>query len=163
MRLDLPQDLVGLLQDMGYNWPEADEEKLFDLGRTWLEFAPKLSPAADLADAAAKRVWAENTGDAVDAFKAKWTHPDSGLAALRDSVSGTQMVGPLLMVAAAVVLALKINVIVQLTLLAIDIAEAIAGAPETGGASLLQIPVVKEITGRLVNILISLALEQILG
>src|SRR5256885_11421180 len=163
MGLQLPGELVTLLQDLGYNWPEADEEKLFDLGNLWLDFAPQLAPIADRAGAGAQRVWTENQGDAVDAFRDKWTAADGALASLRDSANGAQLMGPLLMVAAAVVLALKINVIVQLTLLAIEIFEAIATAAPTFGASLLEIPVFKEITNRLVNLLISMAMDAILG
>lgn len=162
MGLQLPGELVHLLQDLGYNWPEADEEKLFELGSTWMGFAPSLSPIADQADAAAQQVLGQQ-GDAIDAFRAKWTAEDAPLASLRDSITGAELVGPLLMVVAGVVLALKINVIVQLVTLAIEIAQAIATAAPTFGASLLEIPVFKEITNRLVNLVISLAIEQILG
>lgn len=163
MGLQLPGELVTILQDLGFNWPEADEEKLFDLGNQWMQFAPQLGPIADRADVAARSVWESNQGEAVEAFRAKWSAPDSAPAALRDSLTGTSMMGPLLIVTAAVVLALKINVIVQLTLLVIEIVEAIATAAPTFGASLLEIPVFKEITGRLVNLLIGLATDQILG
>jgi len=163
MGLQLPGELVTLLQDLGYNWPEADEEKLFDLGEVWMGFSGQLDPAAQRANAAAAQVWNGNQGDAINAFKAKWSADDSPGKSLADSVTGAEMVGPLLMVAAGVVLALKINVIVQLVTLAIEIAEALATAVPTFGASLLEIPVFKEITNRLVNLLISLATEAILG
>jgi hypothetical protein len=163
MGLQLPGELVTLLQDLGYNWPEADEEKLFDLAMAWNEFAPRLDPLADRLDAAAKRVWTENSGDAVNAFRERWVGEDAPLASLRAAATGAEVVGPVLIVVAAVVLALKINVIVQLTVLAIEIIEAIATAAPTFGASLLEIPVFKEITNRLVNLLISLATEAILG
>jgi hypothetical protein len=163
MGLMLPGELVTLLQDLGYNWPEADEEKLFDLGNLWIGFAGQLAPFAEQADAAAAKVWNQNTGDAVAAFQTHWQAPDSAVSSLRDSVTGAQMVGPLVIVAAAVVLALKINVIVQLVILAIEIIEALATAGPTFGASLLEIPVFKEITNRLINLVISLATDAILG
>ena len=163
MGLQLPGELVTLLQDLGYNWPEADEQKLFELAMAWTEFAPRLDPIADQLDAAARRVWTDNSGDAVSAFRDKWTADGAPLASLRDAATGAEVVGPVLVVVAAVVLALKINVIVQLTLLAIEIIEAIATAAPTFGASLLEIPVFKEITNRLVNLVISLATEAILG
>jgi hypothetical protein len=128
-----------------------------------MQFAPQLGPIAERANAAARSVWEGNQGDAVDAFRAKWSAQESAPAALHDSLTGASMMGPLLIAAAAIVLALKINVIVQLTLLVIEIAEAIATAAPTFGASLLEIPVFKEITNRLVNLLISLATDQILG
>ena len=98
MGLQLPGALVTLLQDLGYNWPEADEEKLYDLGSMWMDFAPRLQPLADQVESGAQRVWTDNHGDAVDAFKAKWSAGDAPLASLKDSVTGAEMVGPLLMV-----------------------------------------------------------------
>jgi hypothetical protein len=163
MGLQLPGQLVTILQELGYNWPEADEEKLFDLGGAWLDFHPGLAPIVARLESAGQRVWSENMGDAVEAFRTTWTAEDGALASLRDSVGGTQMVGPLVMVAAAIVLALKINVIIQLTVLLIQIIQAIATAGPTFGASLLEIPVFKEITSRLVNLLIGMAMEAVLG
>jgi hypothetical protein len=163
MGLTLPGELVTLLQDLGYNWPEADEEKLFELGTAWEELAPKLQAVADRARITGQRVWNENHGDAVSAFQARFTSDDEALAALRDSVTGAQVVGPALMVVAAVVLTLKINVIVQLTTLAIEIIEALATSEVTFGASLLEIPVFKEVANRLVNLCINMATEAILG
>jgi hypothetical protein len=61
------------------------------------------------------------------------------------------------------VLALKINVIVQLTILLIEIIQAIATAAPTFGASLLEIPVFKKITDMAINLIISQAMEAILG
>jgi hypothetical protein len=163
MGLQLPGELATLLQELGYNWPEADEEKLFDLANIWLEFAPQLVPVADRAQSAAQRVWSGNQGDAIDAFRARFTAADSALASLRDGVTGAQVVGPALMVAAAVVLALKITVIVQLVILAIQIVQAIATAVATFGASLLEIPIFKILTGELIDLAIDMAIEAILG
>jgi hypothetical protein len=39
MGLQLPSELVSLLSMLGYNWPQADEEKLFEMGHAWLNFA----------------------------------------------------------------------------------------------------------------------------
>ncbi|WP_433650306.1 hypothetical protein ACQP2C_28230 [Micromonospora zamorensis] len=73
------------------------------------------------------------------------------------------MIGAGLMVCAGIVLALKINVIVQLTLLAIQIAQAVATAAVTFGASLLEIPIFKLITGALIDQLLNMATEAVLG
>jgi hypothetical protein len=163
MGLQLPGELIAILSELGYDWPEADEELLFELGNRWMELAPQLGPIAARADAAANQVFATNQGEAVEAFRAMWTADDSALASLQDSMNGASTMGPLLMVAAAVVLALKINVIIQLTLLVIAIAQAIATAVVTAGASLLEIPIFKELTRLLVDMLIGMAIEEILG
>jgi hypothetical protein len=54
-------------------------------------------------------------------------------------------------------------VIVQLVLLAIEVAQAIATAVATLGASLLEIPIFREITKLIVDQIVGLALNWILG
>jgi hypothetical protein len=163
MGLMLPGELVTVLQDLGYNWPEADEEALFDIAQRWMDFAPRLDAVASSAHAAVQPALAANSGEAIEAFARLWQAEDSPLASLRDAGTGAHTVGPLMVLISGVVLALKINVIVQLTVLVVEIAQAVATAPPTFGASLAEIPVFKEITSRLVNLLISLAVEQVLG
>ena len=34
--LDIPPELAGLLNELGYLWPEVDEVKLIELGQHWL-------------------------------------------------------------------------------------------------------------------------------
>lgn len=46
---------------------------------------------------------------------------------------------------------------------AIEIVQAIATAPETFGASLLEVPVFKKITDMAINFIINEAMEKILG
>lgn len=163
MGLQPPGEVVTLLQELGFNWPEADEEKLFELANVWLEFAPQLIQTSERVAAAAAQVWTGNTGQDVEAFRTAFTAEDAALASLRTGVTGAQVVGPALMVAAAAVLALKITVIVQITLLIIAIGQAIATAVVTFGASLLEIPIFKILTQELIDYALSLAMEQILG
>jgi hypothetical protein len=141
--MQLPGELVSLLSMLGYSWPEADEEKLFDLGNVWTRYAGTLSTAVQDADSAAQSVWQTNRGDAVTAFQRAWTDHEAPVANLRDGADGANLIGIGLMVAAGVVLVLKINMIVQLTLLAIEVAQVIATAGPTFGASLLEIPIFK--------------------
>ena len=68
-----------------------------------------------------------------------------------------------LFVYAAIVLVLKINAIIQLVFLAIAIAQAIAMAAATFGASLLQIPIVRQIVKEIIQYLIETAIWQIIG
>lgn len=80
-----------------------------------------------------------------------------------DTTNPTNIIGIGLIVAAGVVLALKIQVIVQLVLLAIQIAQAIATAVATFGASLLEIPIFKMITGMIIDQLIGMATDAVLN
>jgi hypothetical protein len=163
MGLQLPGELVSLLSMLGYTWPQADEEKLFEMGRAWMNFAGSFpEPLAD-AGAQAQRVWSANQGEAIEAFRTAWSDQDAPASSLRDGVTACNIIGAGLMVCGGIVLALKINVIVQLTMLAVAIAQAIATAAVTFGASLAEIPIFKEITRIIIDQLINLALEAILS
>lgn len=163
MGIDLPPELAGLLNDLGYTWPEVDEGDLFDLGQKWMTFAGTLGDIHGDAQAVAKQVISANSGSDIDSFMGKWEHEHAAPAVLRDGATGAQIVGAALMICAAVVLGLKVNVIVQLITLLMEIVSAIAEAVPTLGASLLEIPVFKELTGMLINLIVNLALNAILG
>lgn len=163
MGLQLPGGLATLLQDLGYNWPMSDEEKLFNMGNSWLGFTSKLDQPVGDANAHATKVWTDHKGEGVQAFANSWNAKDAPHTNLLDGKTGGTIIGAGLMICSGIVLALKINVIVQLVQLAIEIFEAIATAPETFGVSLAEIPVFKEITSRLVNLCISLAMNAVLG
>lgn len=163
MGLQLPGELVSLLQMLGYNWPEADEEKLFEMGNAWLEFGGRFAQPIGEAGSHAQAVWTDNQGEGIEAFRSAWESPDAPAPALEDGTTAADIVGAGLMVCAGIVLALKINVIVQLTILAVQIAQAIATAAVTFGASLLEIPIFKEIAGFIIDQIIGMALEAILN
>ena len=82
---------------------------------------------------------------------------------LRDVRVANILRGLSLTIAAGVVLALKVQVIVQLVMLAFQIAQAIATAAVTFGASLVQIPIFKTITGIIVDQLIGMAIDMVLN
>jgi hypothetical protein len=159
----LPPELSGLLNTLGFNWPESDEGKLFDLGGLWSGFADRLGPAAADADGQAQQVLGANSGAAIDKFKEFWTSGESPKQNLDDGASASSLVGAGLYVCAGVVVALKIAVVVQLAMLAIQIAQAIATAVPTLGASLLEIPIFKEITSILLDQALDLAISQVLS
>jgi|SRR6266487_1458209 len=161
MGMQLPGELVSLLGMLGYTWPQADEEKLLEMGQSWMRFGSGLPEPVGQAQTHAERVWSDNQGSAVAAFQGAWTGGDAPKGNLDDAAAAATMVGTGLMVCAGIVLALKINVIVQLTLLAAEIAQAIATAVPTAGASLLEIPIFKQITGMIIDQLINVALDAV--
>jgi hypothetical protein len=163
MGLMIPGELAGLLEELGYTWPNTDEQKLFQLGQAWMEHGGKVDGVVQAASGAAGTVLAGNRGDAIEAFKERWEAERSALRVAENGRDGAQVIGASLFVCAAIVLALKINVIVQLTILLIQIIQAIATAAVTFGASLLEIPVFKKLADIAINIIISRAMEAILG
>ncbi|MGH3390212.1 MAG: hypothetical protein ACRDOO_15195 [Actinomadura sp.] len=163
MGLQLPGELTSLLSMLGYTWPQADETKLFEMGGAWLGFAGKHAGSLGEVDTHAQQVWTDNRAEAIEAFRSEWNREDAPKRNLEDFATAANIIGAGLMVCAGIVLALKINVIVQLVLLAIQIAQAIATAVVTFGASLLEIPIFKMITGVILDQLIDMALQAILN
>ncbi|WNV87850.1 hypothetical protein [Umezawaea sp. Da 62-37] len=159
----LPPELSGLLNALGFNWPESDEGKLFELGGMWTGFSERLGPAAAQADAQAMQVLSANSGEAIEKFKAFWTDGEAPKQNLDDGATASSLVGAGLYICAGVVIALKVVCVVQLVMLAVQIAQAIATAIPTFGLSLLEIPIFKEIVSLLIDQAINLAVSQVLS
>jgi hypothetical protein len=161
--MQLPSELISLLGVLGYEWPESDEEKIFSLAGEWTGMADQISGRIEALNSAAKTLLDNNTGAQIDAFKAEWDGPESAVLHLADTTDPNYEINIGLTVIAGLVLALKIQVIVQLAILACQIAYAIATAPLTFGASLVQIPIFKTITGLILDQLIGMATEKVLN
>jgi hypothetical protein len=147
----LPGWAERLLNDLGYQWPEVDEGNLFELGGLYTQHSGTISELRAQANAHAQQLVSANAGRSVDAFQQNWRgqnqpHNNLDIAQKASTGAGIGMYG-----SAAIVLGLKVFTLVQLVILAAEIIEAVATAPETFGASLLEIPVFKEIQGMLIN------------
>jgi hypothetical protein len=77
-------------------------------------------------------------------------------------VTAAVLTGTGLIICGAIVLALKIAVIVQLVVLAIEIAQAIATAAVTFGASLLEIPIFQQLARTIVGNLVQEVIWKLL-
>ncbi|RJQ82059.1 hypothetical protein D5S17_03825 [Pseudonocardiaceae bacterium YIM PH 21723] len=161
--LMLPPELSGLLNTLGFNWPLSDEGKMFDLGGQWSGFAGKLEHAASESDSHAQQVLGKNTGEAVDKFGSFWADGEAPKTNLENGGTTSTLMGTGMYIAGGVVIALKTACIVQLAMLAVEIAQAIATAFVTFGASLLEIPVFRQITKMLLDAALNLAINAVLN
>ncbi|GAA4636119.1 hypothetical protein GCM10023196_084650 [Actinoallomurus vinaceus] len=158
MGMQLPGELATLLQDLGFMWPKSDEEKLFHKGGHWLNFGGQLDQPVSNANDHATRVYTQNKGEGVQAFQTSWNGQDSPHKNLLNGTTGATIISAGLMICGGIVLALKINVIVQLVQLAIEIITA-----ATSLVAAAWIPVLKKITSMLINLCLSLAMNAVLG
>lgn len=163
MGLQLPGELITALGWIGLSWPEADEEKLFDMGQAWIDFSGTVAEASNESGGAAAAIWSQQRGESVQAFQKWWTDPESGPGQLPDYSQAAMLVGTGLIACAAIVLALKIQMIVQLAILVFQVAQAVATAVVTFGASLLEIPIFQMITREIVGLLIDQVLQELLS
>ncbi len=162
MGLQLPGELVTVLALIGINWPEGDEEKLFGMGQTWVDFAGRLGTVSGGAEGAATKVSAGHEGPTVEAFQKLWAEHGGTRNLDIASTAGTGF-GLGMFVYAGVVLVLKINAMVRLVILAFQIAQAIATAAVTFGDSLLEIPIFRQITKTIIENLLWMAIGEIIG
>ncbi|MFB4276619.1 MULTISPECIES: WXG100-like domain-containing protein [unclassified Nonomuraea] len=163
MGMKLPAGLAKVMNLTGRQWPMSDEEKLLRMGLAWLGMSGDVGRLAGSAGALAATAWTVQEGASVTAAHDAWDGPDSPQKNLLDGLTGADIIGLGLMVCAAIVLVLKVNFIVQLIQLAIQLFQAMAAAPATMGASTLQVPILMEITGRLLDLCITVAMNGVMG
>jgi hypothetical protein len=107
-------------------------------------------------------MWTQNVGGDVQAFQTAWNHEDGLSKVLQDGATAATLAGIGLMICGAIVLALKISVIIQLTILAVEIAEAFATAVVTAGASLLESPVFQQLARSIIENLFQQVIFQLI-
>ncbi|MFI6389144.1 hypothetical protein ACIBHY_23840 [Nonomuraea sp. NPDC050547] len=163
MGMQPPAGLGKVMYSLGRHWPMTDEEYLFKIGLAWMALGRDMGTAVNKSETPAAGVWAEQKGDGVTAFRQAWNAGDSPQGNLRDGTTGAGVIGLGLMVLAAIVLILKINFIVQLIQLVIQLQIAIAAAPATMGASTARMPIIMEITGRLLDLCVTIAMNGVIG
>ncbi|WP_214414804.1 WXG100-like domain-containing protein [Sphaerisporangium fuscum] len=146
MGVKLPGALTGLLNELGYLWPEVDEDGLQRMATAWIGFGGRLDGIVGQADDLAEAVRRGNEGEAIGTFLSAWTGENAPRAVVAGGGTGARIVAVCLMLAAALVRALKVVIIVQLVLLLVRIRLAQASAVATSGGSLLTIPAQKQIT-----------------
>lgn len=161
MGLQLPGELVSVLGMLGYSWPEADETQLLAMGQAWIDFSGSIQGFVAEAGAGAAAVWSTNSGADITAFQQWWSGEDGPPGNLNDGATAALLTGTGLIICGMIVLGLKIAVIVQLVILAIQIAQAIATAGPTFGASLAEIPVFQQLARTVVGNLIQEVLWQL--
>src|SRR5437870_7900235 len=74
----LPAELAWVLELLGFNWPQADEDRLMEAAQHWKDFASELGHIRQDAERVAAQVGAENRGAAVEAFGHYWWEVGGG-------------------------------------------------------------------------------------
>jgi len=161
--MQLPGEVRDFLSVVGFDWPAGDETALLDLGQTWTQLSGMIERQVDQAHQAARLVWDRNASDMVDAFSSMWNGQEGPAGQMSRNGTGGDIIGAGLMVCAGIVLALKVNVIVQVTLTLISIATAVASAFVTFGASAAVVPLLREACKRLLDYLLDQAIAKVLG
>lgn len=163
MAVMLPGEVSHLLNMLGFEWPEGNEDKVFDYGSRWMAFSGEAGESNELSSQAAQHALASNNGPAMEAFQKSFDDLEGVKDVATKLATAGNLTGGCLLLIGGVIIALKVAFVVNLVALAVQIASAVAAAVPTFGASLAWIPVAKEIARRLLELALNLALEHLMG
>ncbi len=126
-----------------------------------MSFSGRLEAIVSDATSTATTVWTGHEGEAVAAFQTWWAGEDSPAGTLLDGANAATLTGTGLMICGGIVLTLKVAVIAQLAILAVQIAQAVATAAPTFGVSLVEIPIFQQLTRTIIGNLVQEAVSQL--
>ncbi|MCX9191563.1 hypothetical protein C3Y87_09075 [Carbonactinospora thermoautotrophica] len=141
MAIQLPEELQYLLVVVvGERWPEADEDKLREMAQVWYRLADHFEDALRAGDSPAQSILAENFGESITAFGKCWERFSVGgeggsQGYLRDAAEMCRNFGEALEQFAGDVEATKDYILIQLGILAAEVALGVAGSVFTFGVS----------------------------
>jgi hypothetical protein len=128
----LPSELAWVLNLLGFNWPNIDEDQLRTAAATDRELAARVATASSHADAATGIITSRNSGASIDAFSAHANKVSVHLGRLQQVYDLT---ADALDAIAVVVEGAKVAVVAQLAALAAEITAAAAASIFTFGLS----------------------------
>ncbi|WP_405842286.1 toxin glutamine deamidase domain-containing protein [Streptomyces platensis] len=119
----------------GFEWPTGNEDKMMECANTWRQFAADVESLQARGVSAAGNVLAENAGDSIEGFNKTWEKFGGSSGYFDDARQGAELIAICMDAAAMLIIGLKVAVIAQLIILAIEIIAAQAAAPFTLGLS----------------------------
>lgn len=153
MGITLPGEVAWVLDLLGVEWPNIDEDELRSIAEDLRSLAEEMRGHTGDAQADIAEMLGVNTLESLKRFEALWKKLAEGH--LDQLAQGFDLLGTGLDVAAVVVVGLKLAAIVQLVTLAAELIAAQAAAPVTLGASeavaAAQIPITRAIVKQLVE------------
>lgn len=163
MTLQLPSELAEALSLLGFEWPDADEDKLNEMGQAWSTFAGTLRDLVAEADRHAQEVWTGNGGAAIAAFQKSWAGPSAPITNLRDAAEAAGFIAAGLAMAAKIVLALKLKFLAEVGAFArtVYLAAMAAKTPWTAAAAIAAVIIHKIIVTQALNAAIQIAVEKL--
>ncbi|MBX9425382.1 hypothetical protein K4902_23835 [Streptomyces lateritius] len=135
MAVTVPDWADTLLDLVGVNWPNVDEDAYREMADALREFADDLADDGQLANNQMERLLSSGHGEAIDALNAHWGKVKG--KHLKDTVSAARTIAGALDMAAGAIEAMKWKAVAELGILAGQTGLAMALIPVTGGLSAL--------------------------
>jgi len=159
MGVVLPSALDWVLQLIGINWPNIDEDQLRSSATELRQISAELTSNTGDAQSQIEQMLNLNQSQSLANFQALWNKVAKGH--LPQLGQGMNLLADGLDISAVVVTGMKVAAIVQLGILAAEIIADQAAAAFTFGASEAAIPVETEVTSQIVDQIIKQAVNQV--
>ncbi|GGU41861.1 hypothetical protein GCM10010211_01190 [Streptomyces albospinus] len=161
MAIELPGQVVSFLQFIGVNWPDINEDKVREFGSHVRDFAQKVDDTHKESTSTVKQLEDVYQGASYEALLAKWGQmSDSHMTEL---VNACHVVADALDVAADTIVAMKVEAIAELTVLAITFIADQAAAVATLGIAEAAEALVVEAAEKLMDYLVQQLEQYIIG
>ncbi|MFD8702173.1 WXG100 family type VII secretion target [Kitasatospora sp. NPDC059648] len=157
MAIELPHDVVTLLNLIGIKWPTVNEDKVRDFAHHVRQFAKDVEATHGHSSATVKQVGESYEGESYEALAKKWAAASNDH--FDEIVQACHTVATALDVAADTIVAAKVATIAELTVLAAAFIADQAAAVATFGLAEVAVVAIEETAKRLVNALVQ-QLEQ---
>jgi hypothetical protein len=159
MGIVLPGELAWVLDLIGINWPNVDEDELRSVADELRTLSDELKGHTGDAKGDIEAMLGVNSSESLELFDALWKKVADGH--LEQLGQGLSLLGTGLDISAVVVVGLKLAAIVQLGILAAEIIADQAAAPFTFGASEAAIPLEVEATNQIVKQILKQAIQTV--
>ena len=164
MGLMLPGWLTPLLNALGgIKWPEGDETKTFTNGQKWMEYCSQVEQCIGKIESVVNNVLQNNQGPAMESFARDFRAAQGVLDVVKKIAQAGNVLGGIMMVVGAVMIAIKGVFIVNLVATMAQITAALAAAVPTFGASLSWIPIAKQICTMLLQEALGMAVQKVMA
>jgi uncharacterized protein YukE len=142
MAIELPGEVVSFLQFIGVNWPNVNEDKVREFAAHVREFAENVDNTHQDSTATIKRLGESYQGASYDALLAKWAQLSN--SHMSELVQACHAVATGLDAAADVIVAMKVEAIAELAVLAATfVADQAAAVATLGLAEAAEVLVVE--------------------
>ncbi|MFC8451785.1 hypothetical protein [Kitasatospora sp. NPDC057223] len=161
MSIDLPSEVVWIMDLMGLNWPDIDEDELREWAVHVKEFGKGMAESHDDTDVLLKGLGGAYEGAGYEALLERWGQASDGhMTVLIDCCD---VLGTALELAADAVVVAKGAVIAQLVAMAVEMAAAAAAAVATLGIAAAAEAAIIEAGKRIVSAIIQEIEDMIIG
>ncbi|MGH3415947.1 MAG: hypothetical protein ACRDSS_05735 [Actinocrinis sp.] len=161
MALELPGEVVQLLQFIGVNWPNIDEDKVREAGRHVKQFAENLKSTHQDATAHLQQAGQHYQGSGYEAMIAAWGQKSNDH--MNELFEACDVVATALDAGAEVIIGMKVAAIAELVALAVSFVADQAAAVATFGLAEAALVLIEEAAKKCVSFLEQQLIQYIIG